>query len=89
MIKEIRIEVHVHVDKKGWVFYYLTSPWIPDGCERCGIYKGSSFETKITQLIAFHDQSSDSVPFFCADCYKKIFLNRFTRRLYGHDYKNK
>ena len=36
----------------------LDEPSLPDGCEECGVYKGSSFEIRLLYLVGFFDNNT-------------------------------
>ena len=48
---------------------HLDEPSLPDGCESCGAYKGSSFEIRLIYLIGFYNLDIDKVTFFCEKCF--------------------
>ena len=54
---------------KGTCHYYLTEPHLPDGCEKCSAYKGSSFELRLMYLICNDSVDSGGPEFLCESCY--------------------
>jgi hypothetical protein len=49
--------------------YRLTKPYLPDGCEHCGAYKGSCFELKLMNLIPYERISPEWKRFLCEKCF--------------------
>lgn len=63
-----KIEVTYYIGK-SWVRYKLLEPWLPDGCEKCGLYKGSSFELRLMYLILFKETEANPEQFLCEKCF--------------------
>jgi len=65
---EIRITHTVKEDRFGGTFpHYLRKPWLPDGCQECGVYEGSPFEIRLMYLICYH-KIDFPTRFLCKDC---------------------
>ena len=73
---DVTIKITNYLDK-GWVMYKLSAPSdLPDGCEECGAFKGSPFETRIMNLIQFYAEGQIHDPFLCEKCYLEADAKR-------------
>jgi hypothetical protein len=68
-----------HIFDEEWHEYFLNEPCLPDGCEECGAYKGSSFEKRIMNLLCLNGQQDGQ--FLCEDCFVKIKPEDLDRQL--------
>jgi hypothetical protein len=59
--------------------YRLKEPWLPEACEDCGAYKGSSFEDRLMNLICLNGKEDGR--FFCEKCFEKIKPKDLDRQL--------
>jgi hypothetical protein len=64
---------------EDWYEYCLEEPWLPNGCQECGIYKGSPFEDRLMNLICLNGQKDGQ--FLCEKCLKKIKPKDLDRQL--------
>jgi hypothetical protein len=60
--------------------YFLTEPWLPDGCQECGAYEGSCFELRLMCLIRYYEMDSEYEPFLCKKCFLKASA-KYNKRL--------
>ncbi len=78
-IKRRNSIVVTHWIGDGIYEYYLKEPWLPDGCEECWAYKGSSFEDRLMNLIYLNGQQDGR--FLCEECFVNIIPRNLDRQL--------
>ena len=66
---EIKVTHYIEGDSfKGTFSHSLRRPWLPDGCEKCGVYKGSCFEVRLMCLVP-NDRPDTDTRFLCEPCF--------------------